>query len=816
MTQKPDLKCVGGTSVKNEATARVDSLGSGSLNGGLLLPVFDKLRKSASGHLSRLLAEFFDSIDDAFFDLAERASFSREQEQYFDTMRSLRLQRNAMIAHYIVKWEDGYNRTCKGQGTESATVNLSSSELTLMQHDELEENVAIDGIIKKARDAVAHGLYALHARMDKALRHVSFAQENNPLDPRAICDAFRSAITLIDVEIKHKLILYKLFEKQVLAKYPLIVRDGNLVLIEAGILPELRGMPTEKPETKTAAPNASQTNDEVAAAPASGEEARSGFIANLHALMQAVRAQTGSWQSGSGVPGGVGTGLSGGGSGMGAVSGLSGKGYFSGAIGSAAPTAKPVATPQLVSLLSNLQSAQPSGYAYSFGEVMPDINVRSSLGSLIAQQEGVLGVVRVQDSDTNTIDLVAMLFEYILGDDNLPERIKALLGRLQIPTLKVALLDPALFSRSSHPARRLINDMARAGIGLSQSPDIVKDTVFLKIQTIVQSLLSEFNDNLAIFEDKLREFSTFMEQEVRRASILEQRTKAVEEGKARSDEATEKANEAIVARTGGQQLPRVVVAILENAWQQYLYLVYLKQGADSLAWKSALDTIDELVASVTPVESDAQRERLFAQREGLDKALRLGFKTVSFNPFEMNQLLAELAEIQQDVLRKDRLDEAAESEPADQLMEALSRDLDSILGGQNLANSAILKPEKALASVTPLKVAAKSEKRQIDLPALADTDSDWLRAKAMQVGCWMEYLDAEGAKLRCKLAAFIRSVDKMIFVNRSGVKLFEKSTLEFAYDLKANKVIALDDSLLFDRALENVIGNLKKIRQQKL
>lgn len=798
MTQKPDLKCVGGTSLKGEVAARIGSHAS-----GLMLPVFDKLKTSVSRHLSKMMAEFFDSIDDAFFDLAERASFSREQEQYFDTMRSLRLQRNAMIAHFVLRWEDGFNTVFRSK-SDANGLSLTSGELSLMQHDELEENVAIDAIVKKSRDAVAHGTYALNARMAAAMRTVTLTQESNPIDARAICEAFRGACGLIDVEIRHKLILFKLFEKQFLTSYPSLIRDGNLIFIEAGVLPELKGMPAEK-DGGSGSTGTNDTKDSSA----TSEEARTGFAANLQALIQAVRATSGNWQAG-GQPESLAN--------LGSLaSAIAEKGYFGGAIGSPSPVAKAVATQQLVSLLSNLQSAQPLGHAYSFGEVMPEVNLRSSLSSLMDQQQATLGPVRVQESDTNIIDLVAMLFEYILSDNNLPERIKALIGRLQIPTLKVAIMDPALFSRSSHPARRLINEMARAGLGLSQSPEIIKDAVFLKIQDIVQTLLKEFKDDVTIFEKKLREFSTFMEQEVRRSSILEQRTRAVEEGRARSDEATEEASAAIVAHTGEKLLPRVVVSILENVWQQYLYLVFLKQGADSLAWKLALETIDDLVESVTPVDSDEQRERLFTKRDGLERALKLVFKTVSYNPFEMNQLLAELTELQQDVLRKEPLNEVVESEPTDQLMEALSRDLDSIFTGQNSTGSDIIKVESNLAKVTPLKVAQKAEEESgVQLPALAENDTEWLRAKSMQVGCWMEYLDAEGTKLRCKLAAFIRSVDKMIFVNRSGVKLFEKKILEFAHDLKNKKAVPLDDSLLFDRALESVIGNLKKIRQQKL
>jgi hypothetical protein len=52
----------------------------------------------------------------------------------------------------------------------------------------------------------------------------------------------------------------------------------------------------------------------------------------------------------------------------------------------------------------------------------------------------------------------------------------------------------------------------------------------------------------------------------------------------------------------------------------------------------------------------------------------------------------------------------------------------------------------------------------------------------------------------------------MIFVNRSGMKVMEKTMLEVAHDIKAERFLVLDDSLLFDRALESVISNLRNIR----
>ena len=57
----------------------------------------------------------------------------------------------------------------------------------------------------------------------------------------------------------------------------------------------------------------------------------------------------------------------------------------------------------------------------------------------LRQREQDHGPEKVTDTDADVINLVAMLFDFILDDDNLPIPVKALVGRLQIPLLKVAI-----------------------------------------------------------------------------------------------------------------------------------------------------------------------------------------------------------------------------------------------------------------------------------------------------------------------------------------------------------------------------------------
>ena len=68
---------------------------------------------------------------------------------------------------------------------------------------------------------------------------------------------------------------------------------------------------------------------------------------------------------------------------------------------------------------------------------------------------------------------------------------------------------------------------------------------------------------------------------------------------------------------------------------------------------------------------------------------------------------------------------------------------------------------------------------------------------------------------RCKLAAKISAVDKFIFVNRQGVKVVEKTKMGLAGELHDGTFSIISDGLLFSRALESVIGNLRDSPQEQ-
>ena len=70
-----------------------------------------------------------------------------------------------------------------------------------------------------------------------------FGEERNPLEPQVIARCFEESLQRLELDIGTKLIVFKLFERRVLAELGYIVTEANQQLIDAGILPELTAPP---------------------------------------------------------------------------------------------------------------------------------------------------------------------------------------------------------------------------------------------------------------------------------------------------------------------------------------------------------------------------------------------------------------------------------------------------------------------------------------------------------------------------------------------------------------------------------------------
>ena len=768
---------------------------------------FVAMNEKGKQALQQLLQGLFDSCDDTLFELADRADHNAEQNMYFEAMREIRIKRRGMELAFSREIDSAFAQLLSGQNVPTVTdLDSSSSEsLSLVANDELEELVAADNMILKAERQFAKHHKQLTRRFNTRVASDVVNEKTNPFGPAVICYAFIAACKTLEVEIKVKLVLFKLFDRYVMQHLEAVYEPCNEALASGGVLPDLDGQQGSQ--------SGSQSSMQPAqAAQAVASETQANVFADLQNLLH-------------NLPQAQATGI------------LSGD---AGGSGLAAPGHAPkIPQQQLLSLLQAMHQAlapkmQQQQMAALQGVNPQQIDIQNTLSQVLSNKlpEQAVSLGQVDD---DSINLVSMLFQFILDDRNLATPMKALIARLQIPIIKVAMLDKSFFSKNGHPARKLLNEIAHASLGWVPTGQTDTDPLYQQVSKTVERVANDFSGNVELFEDALNEFVTFMEADQRRTGLVEQRTIRAEDGKAKSELARACVQTALNLCVEGQSLPKVVVRLLEDAWSNVLFLIYLKRGDDSPEWREALQVVEQLVWSVQSAGDDATfRDQLRAAIPDLVVKLREGMDGINVNHFEMNTMLEGLDQVHQQLLLPpqntqpladpdsleaagDDLDislEQLDAELEDDLaeLEAFGADADEA----QTASAKIPDPANQIAAeanierqvVEKIQLAGAAEVVESER-VLAEDDPCMQQVSALQAGSWIELHQEEGKKFRCRLAAIIRGIDKYIFVNRAGMKVAEFSRQDLAKALKSQQVNLLDDGLLFDRALESVIGDLR-------
>ena len=558
--------------------------------------------------LRQAMQALFDNADDTLFEMADRATTNVEQSAFFEAMRDLRLKRKGIERGFLQKVVENFSSLNQYEiGKAPQLDTMSFDNLSLVQNDELEESVAVDAMVGKVlnRDGVA--LAHLSTRLNTLVSR-KVEDKTNPLGPRPLCEAFLEACRGLGVEIKVKLIILKLFDKYVLSEVEQLYAEANQQLVANGVLPELKSAPVRRPAHQQRAAQARTAAEYAADGVADGVPlGAGGYIDAEHqeafgALQDLLAQARGSLLPQRAMP----------------------------------ADAMPISSGDLMRLLSHLQAHLPA-------QSIEEVDVRQQLDHLLTRVSSKSGRSRVVGQvDEDVINLVSMLFEFILDDRTLPDSLKALIGRMQIPMLKVAVLDKTFFSRGSHPARRLLNEIASAALGWAEQNDVQRDSLYQKIEQVVMRLLNDFIDDTAIFAELLEDFTSFSGDERRRSELLEQRTRDAEEGRARTEMARQEVERVLNQRLFGRTLPEVVVRLLQEAWSKVMLLTCLKHGSDSEQWTAALATMDDLIWSVESHEDPESRMRLLEMVPHLLKSLRDGLASAAFDPFSTGEFFSHL------------------------------------------------------------------------------------------------------------------------------------------------------------------------------
>ncbi len=757
------------------------------LAAGKLLAI---VRGALSKRLGVLVNALYEGVDDALFDLAERASNNANQARYFDGMREVRKKRELAETRFMelagrncTDFEAGKLAPTKAESASGGSVPTNA--LALVDEAELEETLAIGAMVDKAELRLQRILYPLDQRFSVLAGNRVVDGGNNPIGPKLLCLAFAESIREFDVEVEVRLIVLKLFERYVLAGIDPLYEEVNALLVQAGVLANLRYQAPSRDRREAPAPRP-RASDEIvperlaaaldaSAADVDPDGGRSeaeitSLVTELRGLLAQRRSHHASpapnWIAPAGGP------------------------------GTATPS-RLLGPQELLNALTLMQSELESQVpAAPVPHALPTTAARQVKQHLMDQVRrlGMTGSQAPQlGADEDTIDLVGMLFEYALQDRNLPAPIQAMLGRLQIPYLKVALLDKDFVAHKSHPARRLLDNLAQACVGWSEESD--KDQrLYGKAHDIVVTLLKEFDDDVSIFERLNRDFEDFIDKNRRRAELVERRTTEAARGRERLDGAQRAAAREILSQIGGRNLPATVRDLLTRRWSNYLVLTHLRHGEQSPEWRSATRYIEDFAWSVQPMHDDQERSRLREMTPELERMLRSGLAATGLHDGYLDELWGEVRGIYEQQIAGQPVAETASAAPAPVEEDALRIRFASSRSGEEVVFDAATTREQSLVS------------DEVSVQAL----ETWMRiARALKTGTWFEFVKDDGSRERAKLLWISTIRALYLFVNRNGIKIAEKTATELAEELKGQRTVILEQVALVDRALDAILQRLR-------
>lgn len=762
----------------------------------LLHKLQPKIRDLSSKHMENVMQGMFDNADDALFKLAESAVEGSDKNLYIDSMRIVRLQRKSIESIFFselttrfAEWESDN----KPDVTYLPQQDFNSLEL--LADADLEIQLAVDSLIQKIQSLYAVEISGIEKRLSHLHGYDDLDPNTIPFSAEAIVRSYLKATEVIDLSLEVQLILLKLFDLHCIHNLAGLYMAINQLFISENVLPVIKQQIIKQDSSSSHNPGqhgqAASAETRAGAIP-TGQMGIPGYPAGpltqpmsspmwgqLQSMLSTHRQEM--YGTGKSVQSGL---PSTGAGGMGQVAESGGQ------------TLVPMSTQDVLGTLSELQTSAidhlPQGGAHAVGNFL---RVHLESAAREGEQEKIINPV-----DNDLIDVVCLIFEYILDDPHLPLAAKASIGRLQIPMLKVAMLDKDFFSMNGHPARYLLNLLASTAVGIDEH-EAQDHPVLNKINQIVEYIIENFTDDISLFKQQTEELNNFISEHNRQEQAACQDISEQQKEKEELALARAWVKETLNQHLSGRELAKPVVDIILGPWKDVMLETYLQEGDHSQLWKTQIRFIDVLCWSIEPKRHNLDRKKLGTIIQQLVRTLRDGLARIDYPQEEADRIFSTLEpyhlasvhglDLADCVLAKKEKASVADALHGDSEKEALDAEIEKIITDEKVILEDIVLEDWEPAS---------------DLDAI---DDEYLvLARHLEMGKWVEFQNQAGETRRAKLAWKSDLLGEYTFLNWKFDVVADKTLLELAEDLRQGQAKIVDEVPLMDRALSAVVSSL--------
>ena len=748
-----------------------------------------------------------DQADKSLTEMAEKFEDAEAWKPYLEARDLVAAQRPAMEkqfrARYLAEFQ---KRTNQAKKIALSLSDISLGDLELVTDDDLEETLKFNDMAAKLRRFCEEELGALDQRVGVLVGDATLESDANPFGPQVICDAYKQACRHIDSNVSSRLILLKLFDDHVLDTIRSSYKSVNELLVQNSILPKIRYGISKSEGGKTpslARDGEKDKSEDEKAAPETPQD----MFSMIQKLLGPVVAQ-----GGAGGPPAPGMGMGG------------------------APL---VQGADLMGSLTRLQVGDVSGVTAPDAGQLAELLAVAKIGTsnVLRELKSTSVGAGMGQVDSMTLDIVAMLFDELFDDPKIPIALKGLIGRLQLPMLKVAIADKDLFTKKGHPARQLLDTLGQIGLRLPADFD-AESALFHKLESFMQELVDGFQEKMEIFdtvrerlEEIIAEYDAGVAVEMQSSQKQLEQVESLAIAKAAAQEAI-----AARLRSATATTPRPIVEFLAQQWIKYLLIVHAREGPESDAWKGALETVDQLLWSVEPKPTVEERRKLASTIPAILKGVRAGVAAAGIDQAACTAFFGELMKCHTDVMQAPAKPKeapvktkaaagapetgkaAAKKAPpppppsADDLLDFTAPVVVDNPFGEGKVE--VVSEDLDFTATAPVAVAlATTAEPSGAAPARAKRPRETTISLPSRLveGAWVEIILEDNERHPAKLHYVSPMKSHFLFVDRKGHKVYECSRSMLARRLNNLEIAILDgepDASLFDRIMESLFGKL--------
>jgi hypothetical protein len=465
----------------------------------------------------------------------------------------------------------------------------------------------------------------------------------------------------------------------------------------------------------------------------------------------------------------------------------------------------------LVASLTRIQRADPGALASGIPGLAASLTI-SGTTNVVRELRRTSLASALGHIDSAMLDIVALLFDQIFACERIPPRMKGLIGRLQIPILKVAILDNSFLWKKTHSARKLLDCLGEIAVSLIDDLD-ESSPLYGQIQKTVQELVDGFQDSLDIFDRLHQELEAFVAWQNRPTEEQVELVARRIEHKERLAFAKAVAQQEIVRRARSGGIPRIVLRFLTDQWVKVMLIARAKHGGKSEAWNKAVATMDLLIWSVRPKHSSVDRRMLAAVLPKLLRRLSTSLRWIGVEDDECKRFFAKLMRCHVNATSSASIgDWAFVLNPHAPVLLPEDDDTEPAAGPPEFHALTIRNPfGEGDIEIEEISLSDLSAARRVALDAGvagAGTGGDEYSrmAGSLREGAWVDFRDESNHKRRARLSYVSPLRRTYLFVNGPTATVGEYSVSQLARELRAGRASLIQTAPLFDQALASIVA----------